>query len=429
LDLFTLSGLLPALLVTIIALACAQLFVRNLATTATHEFAAIDGLRGLLALAVFLHHSIYWYSYATGGKWYFYSSSLYMNFGHVSVNIFFMLTGFLFTLKLLDGREREIDWLKLYCSRLMRLTPLYFCLLIGICTIVAAESHFKALESTENILAQLRSWLLFVIPGKPDINTFADTQLITAGVVWTLPYEWYFYFLLPVLGLLLGTKNRGAFTPWLILSAACVLGFSSWDIDLGMFYYFGTGGLTALIVRTPWLRKPLKEGSGNFAIIACLIIGYACIDNYMSFPCLFVVTTAFILIACGNNIFGLLTSRAARALSCASYGIYLLQGIVLYIIMMYGLEADFRHKMTIHQFWLLICLVITPILVGMSAFTWHFVESPAISASPKLADWLRKQHSASKLLVTPRPQIITPTLPAIDLRRPDNNDQSKESLC
>ena len=389
--------------------------------TTTHEFAALDGLRGFLALAVFLHHSIYWYSYATGGKWYFYSSSLYMNFGHVSVNLFFMMTGFLFTLKLLDGRKREIDWLKLYCSRFMRLTPLYACLMIGVFAIVAVKSHFIVIENTDSILAQLRSWMLFTIPGKPDINKFPDTQLITAGVVWTLSYEWYFYFLLPLLGLLIGTKHKDNFTPWLILSVACVLGFSSWDLDLGMFYCFGAGGLTAYIVRAPWIQKPLAEGAGHLVVLACLIIGYACFDNYMSFPCLFVIATAFVLIACGCDIFGLLTSRAARALSCASYGVYLLQGIVLYVIMMYGLDANFRHHMTIHQFWLLMCLLVTPVLVMMSALSWHFVESPAIAAAPKLATWLRQTQTDTSTV--PPEKINLTTLE--DSHRPDN-DRPKE---
>ena len=394
-DLFTLSGLLPALLVTLIALFCANFFVRDLAGIQHHEFASIDGLRGFLALAVYLHHSIYWYSFATHHTWVFGASHLYMNFGHVSVNLFFMITGFLFTLKLIDGRTREIDWLKLYCSRFMRLTPLYLCLMAAVFAIVAYETHFTALEETDTILLELRNWLLFVILGVPDINSYLNTHLITAGVIWTLPYEWYFYFLLPLLGLAIGSKSKSTSGVWLILGVVCLTSFYSWHLNIGMFYSFAAGILTAIIVRTHRLTSKLRSNMGNLIAIICLIIGYTCFSNYMSFSCLFVLATAFLFIACGNNLFGLLSCRPARALSCVSYGVYLLQGVVLFVVMRYGIPSDFQSHMSVHQYWWIICCLTTPLLVAISAASWRHIESPAISAAPRFAQWLRNIRTAS----------------------------------
>ena len=69
----------------------------------TDRLGAIDGLRGYLALLVFIHHfEITWYWHNTG-EW---SSPPYLNFGTVGVSIFFMITGYLFVHKILTNRRK-----------------------------------------------------------------------------------------------------------------------------------------------------------------------------------------------------------------------------------------------------------------------------------------------------------------------------------
>ncbi len=393
-DFFTLSGLLPAAIVLLIALVCANYFVRNLASTQSHEFASIDGLRGLLALGVFLHHATYWYSYASNGNWNFYSSGLYMSFGHASVNIFFMLTGFLFSLKLIDGRTREIDWLKLYCSRVMRLTPLYLCLVLAVLIIVAIDTHGRFNEDAFTLLGEIRSWLLFTIPGHPDINQRLETHLITAGVIWTLPYEWYFYLILPSLGLLIGTRNKAGSSVWITMSMLCVIFFSAWQLDIMMFIDFACGGAAAAIVRNHRMRDSLRGPAANPAALACLIVGYTCFD-YGSLPCLFSFATALTLLACGANLYGFLSMRPIRALSAVSYGVYLLQGVVLHVVFLYVVPDELRTPgLTEHRYWGIV-FIATVVLVGVSALSWRFIESPAIDAAPKLAKWLSRNSSSA----------------------------------
>lgn len=434
-DLFTLSGLLPACIVLLIALFCAHFFVRNLASTREHEFASIDGLRGLLALGVYLHHAVYFYSYATNGNWNFYSSGLYMSFGHASVNMFFMLTGFLFSLKLIDGRTREVDWLKLYCSRFLRLTPLYLCLVLGVVLVVIVDSRFRINEDAFTLIRELRSWLLFTIPGHPDINLRLNTQLITAGVVWTLPYEWYFYLILPCLGLLIGTKNKAGSGIWLTMSMLCVVFFDAWQLDAMMFIAFAGGGAAAAIVRTPRLRDALRVPAANLGVAACLVVGFTCFD-YGSLPCLLVFATALTLLACGADLYGLLSMHPIRALSAVSYGVYLLQGLVLHIVLMFLLPESWRLAMTVHQYWGVV-FVATAILVAVSALSWQLIESPAIAAAPRLANWIRRHKSPrperqkvrhyrkfSEKLAAERPQRLRNT------RRPRmRHEQSPDSLA
>src|ERR1700761_6804237 len=75
-----------------------------------HRFAAIDGLRGYLAIFVFLHHSSIWYYFHSIHEWSHLPSSLFNHLGSTSVALFFMITAFLFFSRLIDARGSDFDW-------------------------------------------------------------------------------------------------------------------------------------------------------------------------------------------------------------------------------------------------------------------------------------------------------------------------------
>ena len=123
---------LPALACLLVAMATAYLLGKKFGVPSSlGRFNSIDGLRGYLAFFVFLHHASIWYFYLQTGKWALPPSNLYTQFGHSSVFLFFMITGFLFFSKLIDGRTQTIDWGKLFVSRLLRLAPLYLFWVLG----------------------------------------------------------------------------------------------------------------------------------------------------------------------------------------------------------------------------------------------------------------------------------------------------------
>ena len=112
---------LPAIAIALLALGLAYFFDRfvtfkgaappkHLAPlqAATHASitsrnASIDGMRGLLALFVFLHHACIWYFSLSTGQWKIPPSYFYTHLGQSSVALFFMITAFLFSNKLLDA--------------------------------------------------------------------------------------------------------------------------------------------------------------------------------------------------------------------------------------------------------------------------------------------------------------------------------------
>lgn len=76
----------------------------------------LDGLRGYLAICVFIHHATIWPEFLRTGIWQLPASRLLTNLGQASVAMFFMLTSFLFFSRMLD-RQRPVDWLRLRSLR------------------------------------------------------------------------------------------------------------------------------------------------------------------------------------------------------------------------------------------------------------------------------------------------------------------------
>ncbi len=65
---------------------------------------ALDGLRGFLALGVCIHHGVIWQGLLQGRPWISPDWTLTRNFGDASVELFFMLSAFLFYIRVLEPR-------------------------------------------------------------------------------------------------------------------------------------------------------------------------------------------------------------------------------------------------------------------------------------------------------------------------------------
>ena len=146
------TSFIPALVATLAATFVSYLLSRQYEPSASADrFLSIDGLRGYLALFVFLHHSCVWYFYVRSGRWETPPSQLYVHFGQSSVALFFMITGFLFYSKLINAhRHRSFDWERLYIARVLRLTPLYLFAVALMLFLVILKSAGALHESPES---------------------------------------------------------------------------------------------------------------------------------------------------------------------------------------------------------------------------------------------------------------------------------------
>ena len=329
---------------------------------------SIDGLRGYLAFGVFLHHSGLWFLYLQNGQWSWPAPGWAQQLGEMSVALFFMITGFLFTAKLRKDQGSGTDWVRLYTSRLLRIVPLW--LFVKVLVVLMA--------------LVIKRWCLD--SGNPQhLPATASTGLMTAGVTWTLYYEWLFYGALPWVALLL--RQRPALS-WLMASAVFMglLGAQRWYAIYSCM--FAGGMLAAGLVTQPQLRRFASSRWGS--LCAAVLLGTVAggFDSaYQPLPVL-LLTLAFVLIAAGADGFGILQTRLSRVFGEITFSIYLLHGVLLFVVFRFvlGLHASVALDSGAYA---LAIAAITPVLMVLSYLGFRYLESPAMRRTQATAARLR----------------------------------------
>jgi len=337
------------------------------------RYETIDGLRGFLALGVFIHHSYIWYFLIHENSWRNPDSHLYNQLGQSSVSLFFMITSFLFVSKLLNTKEKPFDWVYFFISRLCRLVPMYYVSVVIIALIVMQLTHWTLQVSILEYLTSLFHLAVFTITTAPTLNGCDETLRINAGVIWSLPFEWLFYFGLPLIGLVLLKKK-----PSLIFIAISVLfvAYFTWEHGIKihhMLSFFG-GAIAPFLMRFPALIKISKS-------IYCSVLAVVCLYLITLFPsadkifCKLSLITLFTLVALGNSVFGILKNNVIKFLGEMAYSTYLLHGIVLFSLIELGFGMEKVKTFSPTEYVLMICCA-TPIVVLLSFFGFKFVEKP-----------------------------------------------------
>lgn len=286
---------------------------------------SLDGLRGFLALAVFFHHFAITYHWKQTGQWKAPPEAVFENFGKVGVALFFMITGYLFISKILQ--QDRVDWRKLYRSRLYRIVPLYLVAFLSVALVVAINTDFGLQVSVSRLIVDVLRWLSF---HGATINGYPDTRTIIAGVDWTLRHEWAFYLALPAIQWVI---HKG---PWatlaLVLATIALYIHPVKLVSLGSehFVYFVVGAFPAWVA----LRRQVPSfiQSRWIGVLILLALAAALATEHRGPWQLVLLGLAFMGLALGNNVLGLLITRPAVLLGEISYSIYLLHGLVLYLM-------------------------------------------------------------------------------------------------
>ena len=379
-------GLVGAFVATLLALATISMVGPRLGLRLLPgRSAPIDGLRGYAAFFVFLGHATAWFYFVRTGRWAIMPIRAYGNFGSVSVIVFFMITAFLFTTKLLDSRRGRMDWLRMLVSRFMRLTPLYLFAMAALLAVLGAATGFELNEGVPSLLLSTGRWLGFTIAGAPDMNGLRDTWLIIAGVTWSLPYEIFFYLLLPLLALLMRAPTPAAIVAiCTAIAAAVFLAGLQWMLAVP----FLGGMLAALLVRVPRLKALAQTPAASVAALAALVAVAVLFWSSFRWIPLALISLAFCAVAAGNSLFGLLTTRAARMLGEVSYSMYLLHAIALYALVRWGIGTATLIQMPALAYWAII-LGLTPLLVTLCVATFVLIERPGIGSTSHIVAAIR----------------------------------------
>lgn len=339
-------------------------FRERLGETGASRFEMIDGLRGLLALGVFGAHAVNMYTLHASGVWVAGIAPFYSSAARAGVALFFMITGFLFWLRVLRAGD-GFDTRAFFVSRLRRLTPMYAMSVLMVLAVVAVASGFLPRESPRVLAEELRPWLSFGFMDTGPLNGVRDAEHINA-VYWTLAYEWMFYVALPFLAVFSRGSKR------LLLAGAVLL----FGLQAPIVFNFLFGAIAAALVHSrvlegrlgsPWLLPvPLAALAAYFVAPAM----HALVKTAMLF-------VFFIFVVHGYSIFGLLRSQAAQLLGMVSYSIYLTHCIALFVTVRAVDALVPVASLDGLQYWLLAALAAAACVL-LSALTYRYVEYPFI---------------------------------------------------
>jgi peptidoglycan/LPS O-acetylase OafA/YrhL len=339
----------------------------------SNRYDTIDGLRGFLAIGVFIHHTTIWHQYLHNGIWNVPKSNLYTLLGQGSVSLFFMITSFLFVSKILNAKDGQFNLKQFFISRLYRLTPLYLFTIILLVVIVMYVTNWQLNVSWLTFLNAVFSWALFSIFGNPSINNSDFTTFVNAGVVWSLPYEWLFYFFVPILYMLVWRRKISIV--FLLLSVGFLTFFF---IKYGFIWYhlvcFVGGAIAPILIKySPIYKKLHKHLASIIILIALFLIGK--FDTSHKLVCIILLSLVFTLVALGNDIFGLLKSKSLQLLGEICYSTYLLHGIILFVLFHFILKEGNVKQFSSLQYCLVI-FSITPLVILVSYVAFKCIEEP-----------------------------------------------------
>lgn len=348
--------------------------------------ATIDGLRGFLALGVFFHHALIYNAFLTTGAWALPPSALFTELGQSSVVLFFMITGYLFWGKAIATKGR-LPWVQLYIGRVFRIGPLYYLAIAAMLAVVFWRTGLALHQAWPELRHELvrLSLLGYFGPSNP-INGYARPWIILAGVTWSLHFEWLFYLLLlPVSALF--ARVRAAQLPYVAVGLLVCL----WRIGghaptvpavgFGAFYM----GMLGATLRDRGLAVAAGSWAERVASLALvgLLVAIARAPSVYALAPFLAVCAVFVLVSAGCTAFGLLTLTASRRLGEVSYGLYLLQGLVLDALLHVSSVRRFALA-SVPGYW--VVLTAAALSLAVVALVGHlWVEKPGIRLGRALA--------------------------------------------
>jgi peptidoglycan/LPS O-acetylase OafA/YrhL len=358
-----------------------------------HRLLGIDGLRGFLAFAVVFHHLAVYHLFLAQGRWALPPSHFYSMLGPLGVSVFFLITSYLFWSRVLRDRGRT-KWRQLYIGRVFRIGPLYLVAIACLVFLVLSHDGFHLRQPLAMVVAEILAWCSLGLLYGPNINHTPESWVWLAGVTWSIQWEWFFYLSLPVLAMAARFRHvvlLGCTLAAVLLAASLFPGlpFRGQVLLVSLFL----AGMLCASLAEQGYRLPLKDWQSSLLVVGMLLLVFRSETVYAPGPVV-LLSASFYLVTQGCSLFHLLTSRPALRMGDVSYGIYLLQGLILAAVLRPSPMKRFALASPAH-FWL--CGFGSAALLLVVAVAAHVVvERPGIAWGRRLAASVTYPPSAGR---------------------------------
>lgn len=338
-----------------------SIFIRK--STDQGKIQYIEGLRGFACIAVFINHS----AYAIGDMLIKTKNIDYSNFylfsqsGALGVQIFFCITGFLFSSKILSNNK--IDFTSFYAKRIKRLVPLY----LFTATLISVIYFSQMLGKLDFPLFVTQLLKIFGFGFFGTELYWGEHRDATLNIVlWTLPYEWKFYASIPFLATALYTKKF----KYMVIAFGCFVLINDFYEDKVLWSYFVAGALCAKIKEINIEKISLRAVIYIIFAFLFYMSFYFDVKQYSFYR---FVMISLMFASCVVLKPRLLSIPSIAFLGEISYSIYLLHQPVLHVF--YRIASKFVNLSETNTTQLIIysvtCLSIT---ILASAFTYKHIE-------------------------------------------------------
>lgn len=378
-------------------------------------FYNLNGLRFLLASLVLIHH-VAIVTQLNGISNFYNKLNILKAFGPVAVSMFFTLSGFLITYFLLQERQKNgtISLKKFYLSRVLRILPLYYIIVI-IHLYIIPLTPLHIIESKlvigdlgiKNFTYLLPNgvvnllYLLMLPQVALCLLVVFGASFIPASHVWSIGVEELFYLFWPILLLKFGHLFKklikylfalylllmvGLIIVPLILKGQIVLNSKVETVlNFGglMFMYnriqcmfFGAVGAYILLNKPVLYNKLTQKGVFYISLFFTAIMFVAGIRMpFLSHDVYSILFTLIILFLIKNDKKYFLEHPILNYFGKISYGIYMYQMLAILI-------TTYLHNVFKFHF-LLIYVISFVITIGLASFSYELIEKQFLKLKMK----------------------------------------------
>ncbi|UXO69726.1 acyltransferase family protein [Pantoea dispersa] len=347
---------------------------------------SLEVLRGIAAFLVFGAHSTMYFGYAR-------NQVVAAAMGEIGVLLFFMLTGHLFWGQIKAGAYKAESF---FFKRACRLVPAMF-VMISCVMLLDWVTHGLSLPNKDQLIALIRNYGFgfgSVVNSVGNVNdVFSKDMFLRINNIWTLRWEWLFYFVLPLLATLKRFSLVTLFSLFVIILFMQPFQIMTGTTDIVFIAAFWLGALTAELEgkREGLLRILFTRISGYIMLIAgvSLTLFYLFqtpltqknvrvpIMIFTVFPVFFF----FVINKWRQNI--LVSWKPAQVLGKVSYSFYLWHLAVNFYVITIA-NKTIKNPQALLSF-VLICAVMMIVSLTISVFSFKYVEDYFLKKSHRKA--------------------------------------------